>query len=72
MLITEGSAKIEIAGKLEKISRELPVFYNPAMAFNRSLTVLLLNSLNKTEMRILDLLAGSGIRSLRFLLELEK
>ena len=72
MLITEGSAKIEIAGKLEKISRELPVFYNPAMAFNRSLTVLLLNSLDKTEMRILDLLAGSGIRSLRFLLELEK
>ncbi len=72
MLITEGSAKIEIAGKLEKISRELPVFYNPAMAFNRSLTVLLLNSLNKEEMRILDLLAGSGIRSLRFLLELEK
>ncbi len=72
MLITEGLAKIEIAGKLEKISRELPVFYNPAMAFNRSLTVLLLNSLDKKEMRILDLLAGSGIRSLRFLLELEK
>ncbi len=72
MFITEGSARIKIAGKLEKISRELPVFYNPAMAFNRSLTVLLLNSLDKKEMRILDLLAGSGIRSLRFLLELEK
>lgn len=50
----------------------MEVFYNPVMASNRNLSVLLLNCLPNKEMNIADPLAGSGIRSLRFLKELKK
>ncbi|MDO8740822.1 MAG: tRNA (guanine(26)-N(2))-dimethyltransferase [Candidatus Woesearchaeota archaeon] len=69
--IHEGRAKIHIV-KTEKISKQMPVFYNPVMKLNRDISILLLNSLDKNNMQIADLLAGSGIRSLRFLLELNK
>ncbi len=53
-----------------KISKDLPVFYNPEMKLNRDIAILLLNSLPDKDLRILDLLAGSGIRSIRILKEL--
>ena len=53
-----------------KISKELPVFYNPDMKLNRDISVLLLKSIPENDLRILDLLAGSGIRSARFAKEL--
>lgn len=62
MLITEGKAKIEV-GK---------VFYNPMMKFNRDLTILLLNSIDKMGMRIALPLAATGVRGIRLLLELEE
>lgn len=48
------------------------VFYNPIMVSNRNLSILLLNQIVNTNMKIADPLAGSGIRSLRFLKELKK
>ena len=47
----EGKAKLKI-GKISKVSKELDVFYNPQMEFNRSISVALLNSLNKKNMQI--------------------
>jgi tRNA (guanine26-N2/guanine27-N2)-dimethyltransferase len=69
--ITEGRALI-FAPKEKKISKKLPVFYNPAMKLNRDVSVLLLNSLKKKDMQIGLPLAGTGIRGVRFLLELRK
>jgi len=53
-----------------KISKELPVFYNPDMKLNRDISILLLKSVADKNLHILDLLAGSGIRSVRFVKEL--
>ncbi len=50
----------------------MDVFYNPVMVSNRNISILLLNCLPHTQMNIVDPLAGSGIRSLRFLKELDK
>ncbi len=68
--ITEATVTIE-APKEEKISADLPVFYNPVMKFNRDVSILLLKAIDNTGMQICDLLAGSGIRSIRFLTELD-
>jgi len=70
-LIKEGSVKI-FASIEKKISKKLPVFYNPIMHLNRDISILLLNSINKENMNIADPLAASGIRSIRFLKELKK
>ena len=69
-LISEGKARIS-AFVEDKVSRKLPVFYNPVMTLNRDVSVLLLNSLGKKDLQIADPLAGSGIRAIRFLLELK-
>ena len=41
-IIQEGKIKIKVP-KEEKISKKLPVFYNPVMGFNRDVSVLLLS-----------------------------
>lgn len=69
-IINEGAAKIRVP-EAEKISKEMEVFYNPAMSMNRDISVLLLNSLNNGNMQIADPLAATGIRSIRFLKELD-
>ena len=69
--ITEANTTIQ-APVEDKISADLPVFYNPAMKFNRDISILLLKAIDKTQMRICDLMAGTGIRSIRFLSELPK
>jgi tRNA (guanine26-N2/guanine27-N2)-dimethyltransferase len=65
--ITEGAAEIFISAQ-DKISKELPVFYNPAMKLNRDITIILLKQFQP--MRLCDPLAGSGIRAIRFAKEL--
>ena len=70
-IINEGSIKLKIP-KAEKISKEMGVFYNPAMSLNRDISVLLLNSTNKNHLQIADPLAATGVRSIRFLKELGK
>lgn len=67
--ICEGKALVFVP-KEKKISKKLPVFYNPAMKLNRDISILLLNSLEKKGMQIALPLAGTGIRGVRFLLEL--
>lgn len=70
-IITEGKAKIKIA-KEKKISKKLPIFYNPVMKFNRDTAILILNTLDRKGMQICLPLAATGVRGIRFLLELRK
>jgi len=70
-LIREGNVVIKIK-KSDKISKKMDVFYNPIMKLNRDISVLLLNSMDINSMQIALPLAGSGIRGVRFLEELEK
>ncbi|MBW2989179.1 tRNA (guanine(26)-N(2))-dimethyltransferase [Candidatus Woesearchaeota archaeon] len=67
-MIKEGSASISVPVE-KKISKKLPVFYNPVMKLNRDMTVLLLQQF--PPMNLCDPLAGSGIRSIRFARELK-
>ncbi len=71
MLITEGLAKIEVSEE-KKISKKLPVFYNPVMKLNRDISILLLNSVPDKSIQAALPLAGTGIRGIRFLKELKK
>lgn len=69
--IQEGKAKIY--ANLENVpSKKMDVFYNPAMKLNRDLSVLLLNSVENKKIRIADILAGTGVRSIRFFFEVDK
>lgn len=70
-ILQECSIKLKIRPS-EKISKDMEVFYNPAMSLNRDISVLLLNSLDKKNLQIADPLAASGVRSIRFLKELNK
>ena len=70
-LFTESKARF-YAYKAKIVSKDLPVFYNPAMEVNRDITILLLNALDDKGLNLCDMLAGTGIRTIRFLLELDK
>ncbi|MEB2793615.1 MAG: tRNA (guanine(10)-N(2))-dimethyltransferase [Caldisphaeraceae archaeon] len=55
----------------------LPVFYNPVMTFNRDLSVVVLDAfikkyLSNKEVTILDPLAATGIRGIRYAIEIER
>ncbi|MFA6089290.1 MAG: hypothetical protein WC755_05475 [Candidatus Woesearchaeota archaeon] len=71
MTQTEGLAKINVEIK-DIVSKKMDVFYNIRMKENRDLTILLLNCLDKKEMKIMSPLAGSGVREIRFLKELKE
>ncbi len=52
-----------------------PVFYNPKMVFNRDFSVLFLNTISKlgADLKVIvDPLAGSGVRGIRYLLEVPR
>lgn len=68
-IITEGKARIRIHDS-GKVTRKMPVFYNPAMKMNRDVSVLLLKASRGSRLRVADPLAASGIRAIRFLKEL--
>ncbi len=70
-IIKEGKAELVIP-KIWKITKKLPVFYNPVMKFNRDISVLLVNCIDKKDMQIGLPLSGSGIRGIRFAKELHK
>ncbi|MEM1749852.1 MAG: tRNA (guanine(10)-N(2))-dimethyltransferase [Desulfurococcaceae archaeon] len=76
-IIIEGRAKV-IVPRQEFFLRSngiyepawAPVFYNPVMEHNRSVTVLLLTALfNEGEFFFIEPLAGTGVRSIRIALE---
>ncbi len=71
-LLSEHSAKINITLPKGDVNAKMEVFFNPIMISNRNISILLLNEISNTNMKIADPLAGSGIRSLRFLKELKK
>jgi tRNA (guanine26-N2/guanine27-N2)-dimethyltransferase len=69
--IQEGKAVIRVS-VANKVSKEMDVFYNPVMKLNRDISILLLNCIGEAGLNIADPLAGSGIRAIRFMLELKK
>ncbi len=80
IIIKEGKALLKVPNP-EKYRRSdgvyepswAPVFYNPRQALNRDLSILALNVLATlsgfSSLRVLDALAGSGVRALRYYLE---
>ena len=70
-IIDEGSVKLKIP-KTEKVSKAMHVFYNPVMSPNRDISILLLSAINRNNLQIADPLAATGVRSIRFLKELNK
>ena len=71
-LFTEHSITLNLELPVKDVHKQMEVFYNPVMASNRNIAILLLNSLPHQKMNLADPLAASGIRSLRFLKELKK
>ncbi|MBI2668244.1 hypothetical protein HYX14_00200 [Candidatus Woesearchaeota archaeon] len=71
-IIQEHSTRLDVELPQGHVHAKMEVFYNPAMASNRNISILLLNSIDKKKMYLADPLAGSGIRTLRFLKELKK
>jgi len=68
--ISEGKAIIKAYSG--KISKKLPVFYNPVMKNNRDISVLVLNAVDNNKMNIGLPMEASGLRGIRFLKELSK
>lgn len=54
------------------VSSKMGVFYNPHMRENRDISLLLLTALDADRLTLCDPMGASGVRSLRFLLELPK
>lgn len=71
IIVNEGFIKLRIP-KADKISKSMGVFYNPVMSLNRNISILLLKYINKGNLQIADPLAATGVRSIRFLKELNK
>lgn len=69
--ITEHSISLPITLPKGDVNAKMEIFYNPIMVSNRNLSILLLNTISSRNLKIADPLAGSGIRSLRFLKELK-
>ncbi len=67
--IREGAVVINVS-PASVVSKKMPVFYNPIMALNRDISVLLLKTAAGNRLRVADPLAGSGVRSLRLIKEL--
>ncbi|RMF05069.1 hypothetical protein D6764_05620 [Candidatus Woesearchaeota archaeon] len=71
--ITEGLARIRVPAG-EKISKKLPAFYNPAMEFNRTVSVVVLATMlmksEKNRLSVLLPLAGTGVRAARIAREI--
>ncbi|AHL22363.1 tRNA (guanine(10)-N(2))-dimethyltransferase [Thermococcus nautili] len=63
--VSEGSARF-LVPKAERIY-DAPVFYNPVMALNRDISVLVARALEPK--RVLDALSATGIRGIRYALE---
>jgi len=71
--VTEGKALIKYPS-WPKLERKMPIFYNPSKKFDRDVSVLILKAyqfLQNRELDICDLLSGTGVRGIRYFLELE-
>ncbi|MFC1686898.1 tRNA (guanine(10)-N(2))-dimethyltransferase [Nanoarchaeota archaeon] len=70
--IIEQSTKIKATLPIKDPTKKQIVFYNPLMKSNRDISITLLNSISNKNIKIALPLAGSGIRGIRFLSELNK
>lgn len=73
--ILEGRTTMLVPDSVERLSASMSVFYNPRMEFNRDVSVLFFNQFVKASctsphrarsLSVLDGLAASGIRGIRF------
>ncbi|HLC97454.1 MAG TPA: hypothetical protein VJC21_01575 [Candidatus Nanoarchaeia archaeon] len=71
-LITEHSVTLNLPLPKRAVHKKMDIFYNPVMASQRNLTIVFLNVFPKRNMVVADPLAGTGIRTLRFLKELKR
>lgn len=71
-IVSEGKARIRVPSGSGTVARKMPVFYNPVMEFNRSLSISLLNNISRKHMKIALPLAATGVRGIRFIRELRK
>jgi tRNA (guanine26-N2/guanine27-N2)-dimethyltransferase len=69
--LLEGKARLLLPDSI-KISRKAEVFYNPRMAINRSFSIVFLQNFatRLQKLRIFDMLASTGVRGVRYYLEL--
>jgi len=67
--MSEGRAILDLPDALAESARG--VFYNPKMSLNRDVSVLFVNSCfpGGRDLRLCDLTAGTGVRSIRYALE---
>lgn len=68
--IKESTALI-LAPVQKVVDKKMAVFYNPVMKLNRDISVLVLRAVENSGMKIADPLAGSGIRAIRVINEVE-
>lgn len=68
--ISEGEANIKIP--TGKVTKKLPVFYNPVMKMNRDISISLLKALGRKGLQVALPLSGSGVRGIRMLTELPR
>lgn len=66
---TFKEGEVEILAHAGEITKKLPVFYNPLMAFDRDLSVAVLRAHGEKDLSYCDVLAGGGIRGMRALKE---
>ena len=67
----EGAVEVFLPSE-SKVSKDLPVFYNPVMEYNRTLSIALLNALDEKDLQLAFPLSGTGVRGIRFIRELKK
>jgi tRNA (guanine26-N2/guanine27-N2)-dimethyltransferase len=73
-LVKEGEVEVEVPTSTTHSFRgparaDAPVFYNPAMTLARDVSVAVLRAAGKPSWRVLDGLAGTGIRGTRYAVE---
>ena len=79
IVINEGKARLKVPNPRKYVRPDgvyepswAPVFYNPRQVFNRDISTLALKVLVKTfphPVKVLDALAGTGVRAIRYALE---
>jgi len=73
-VVAEGSVKVNVPASAAITTRgpakaDSPVFYNPAMTLARDVSVSVLRAGGTTGWRVLDGLAGTGVRGVRYAVE---
>jgi len=73
-VVAEGAVRVEVPAASATSGRgparaDAPVFYNPAMTLARDVSVAVLRAVGDDTWRVLDGLAGTGVRGVRYAVE---